>query len=150
MENDIFCKIVSGEIPSVKLWEDDNYLAMLDINPNMEGLSLVIPKKHHDSDLFEMNQIELSEYMEAVRKTVRMIEKGLGVKRVSMVVEGMGINHVHVKLYPLHGLEEKFSETWATNRIFFDKYEGYLSTQLGPKQDTNSLEDTARKIRIYA
>ncbi len=143
---DVFCKIVAGEIPSVKIWEDSKYLAILDINPNTEGVTLVIPKKHYDSDIFEMSDQEIADYMNAVRKTVKMLESGLGVQRVSMVVEGMGINHVHVKLYPLHGLEEKFTEMWADERIYFDQYQGYLSTQLGPEKSLEELEITAERI----
>lgn len=147
MEDDIFCKIVAGELPSVKLWEDSKFLAILDINPNTEGLTLVIPKKHYDSDIFNMTDEEIVEYMSAARKTVKMLEKGLGVKRVSMVVEGMGVDHVHIKLYPLHGLEQKFIEMWAPEKVYFDKYEGYLSTQLGPQKSINDLEMVAKKIR---
>jgi len=144
---DIFCKIVAGEIPSTKVWEDDKFLAILDINPNMEGLTLVIPKKHYDSDIFAMSKADVEEYMEAVKKVVTMLEKGLGVQRVSMVVEGMGVNHVHIKLYPLHGLDEKFTEMWAPERVYFDKYEGYLSTRLGPQKSSEELERVAEKIR---
>ena len=45
----IFCKIAKGEIPSVKIWEDKKHIAILDINPNTEGMTLVIPKKHYES-----------------------------------------------------------------------------------------------------
>jgi len=62
-----------------------------------------------------------------------LLEKSLGVKRVAVVMEGLGVNHAHIKLYPLHGLDEKFKETWAKEKIFFEKYEGYISTQLGPQ-----------------
>ena len=62
-------------------------------------------------------------------------------------MEVMGINHARIKLYPLHGLGEKFKETWAKERIFFEKYEGYISTELGPKADLNELKKMAGKIR---
>ncbi|MCD6444824.1 hypothetical protein J7L70_07495 [Candidatus Bathyarchaeota archaeon] len=71
--------------------------------------------------------------MAAAKKVAKILERGLSVKRVAMVMEGMGINHAHIKLYPLHGLKEKFEETWAKERVFFEKYEGYISTQLGLK-----------------
>jgi histidine triad (HIT) family protein len=146
MADDIFCKIVAGEIPSVKLWEDEKYMAFLDVNPNTEGMTLVIPKKHYDSDIFEMGREELSEFLEAVRKTVKMLERGLKVRRVSMVVEGMGVNHLHVKLYPLHGLDEKFREMWPPEKIYFEKYEGFLTTQLGPQKSLEELQELAKRI----
>ena len=50
----VFCKIASGEFDSAKIWEDDNFLAVLDLNPNVKGMTLVMPKKHFDSDAFLM------------------------------------------------------------------------------------------------
>jgi len=143
----IFCKIVAGDIPSVKVWEDEEFIAILDINPNMEGLTLVIPKGHYDSDPTDMPGEIYTKLFLATKLVAKKIERGLGVQRVSIVIEGMGINHVHVKLYPLHGLDEKFTETWAADRIYFEKYEGYISTQLGPEKTQIELEKVADKIR---
>lgn len=147
MEECIFCKIVKGEIPSVKIYEDKDYLAILDIYPNSEGMTLVIPKKHFGSDVFKMPEKDYLELMKVSRKVAKKVEEGLGVKRVAMVMEGMGINHMHVKLYPLHGLKNNFQEMWASEKIYFEKYEGYISTQLGPEKSKEDLEKVAKKIR---
>lgn len=147
MENCIFCKIAKGEISSVKIWEDDNFLAILDINPNTKGMTLVMPKKHFDSYVYDMPDKDYSALMLAAKKVAIILEKGLDVKRVALVMEGMGVNHAHIKLYPIYGLEEKFKEIWAQERKFFDKYEGYVSTQLGPQASTDELEKIAKKIR---
>jgi len=145
--NCIFCKIANGEIPSVKVWEDEKHLAILDINPNTEGMTLVMTKKHFDSDATDMPERDYTKLMLAVKKIAKLLEKGLNVKRVAIVMEGMGVNHVHVKLYPLYGIEEKFKETWAKEKIFFDRYEGYISTQLGPQKSNEELGRVAKKIR---
>jgi diadenosine tetraphosphate (Ap4A) HIT family hydrolase len=147
MNNCLFCKIISGEIPSIKVWEDQNYLAILDLNPNTEGMTLVMPKAHSDSYMFDMADKDISEFVLATKKVSEKIENGLGVARVAMVMEGMGINHVHIKLYPLHGLEEKFTEMWSAEKVFFDHYEGYITTQLGPEKSQEELEKVAKKIR---
>ena len=76
-------------------------------------------------------------------------EKAFGITRVAMVMEGMGINHAHIKLYPLHGVTEKFKEMWASEKVFFEKYEGYISTQLGPKAEMQELKNQAEHIRKY-
>ena len=133
MENCIFCKIVKGEIPSVKIWEDKRHLAILDINPNTKGVTLVMTKKHFDSDATDMPDKDYLELMMATKKVAKLLEKKLKVKRIAIVMEGLGINHVHIKLYPIHGLDEKFKEMWAKDKVFFEKYEGYISTQLGPQ-----------------
>ncbi len=143
----IFCKIGKGEIPSVKIWEDDNFLAVLDINPNTKGMTLVMPKNHFDSYVYDMPDKDYSELFLASKKVAKILEKGLGVKRVALVMEGMGIDHAHIKLYPMYGLEEKFKEMWAKDKKFFDKYEGYISTQLGPEASPDELKEIAEKIR---
>jgi histidine triad (HIT) family protein len=146
-DNCVFCKIVKGIIPAVKIWEDKDHLAILDLNPNTEGMTLVMTKKHYDSYAFDMPDSAYKKYFLAAKKVAKMLEKGLGVHRVCLVMEGMGINHAHIKLYPLHGLSEKFVETWAPQKIYFEKYEGYISTQLGAQKSKEELEKVAEKIR---
>lgn len=146
MTNCIFCKIVNGEIPCFKIWEDENYLAFLDINPNTKGMTLVIPKKHYDSDLFKMEDEEYTNFLLVLKKIVTILKKGLKVKRVAMVMEGMGVNHVHIKLYPLHGLEKDFEKMGTDETVYFDKYEGYISTKLGPKADMEELKRLSEKL----
>ena len=134
MGNCIFCKIVKGEIASVKVWEDKKHIAILDTNPNTKGMTLVIPKKHFDSDATDMPEKEYIDLMVAAKKLAKILEKKLNVKRAAIVMEGLGINHVHIKLYPIYGLDEKFKETWASEKVYFEKYKGYISTQLGPQK----------------
>jgi len=143
----IFCKIVQGEIPAVKIWEDNKHLAFLDINPNVEGMSLVIPKEHYDSDATDMPDEAYCELMIAVKKVAKLLERKLNVQRVALVMEGLGVNHVHIKLYPIYGLDEKFKEIWAKDLVYFEKYPGYITTQLGAKKTKEELEKVAEKIR---
>ena len=148
MDNCIFCKIAKGEIPCAKIWEDDKYLAFLDINPNTKGMTLVIPKEHFHSYLFDMPAGKQSEFLGAANKVARMLEKYFKISRVALVMEGMGINHAHLKLYPLHGVTDKFVEMWASEKKFFEKYEGYISTQLGPQADMEELKKLAEEIKL--
>ncbi|MCX6750802.1 MAG: HIT family protein [Candidatus Pacearchaeota archaeon] len=130
MENCIFCKIAKGEIPSVKIWEDEKHLAILDINPNTEGMTLVLTKEHYDSDATEMPDKPYKELMIAAKKVAKILKKKLKVKMVGFVIEGLGVNHVHIKLYPLYKLDE-----------------GYITTQLGPQKSTEELNKIADRIR---
>jgi len=147
MKNCVFCKIVKGEIDSAKIWEDEEFLAILDVNPNTKGMTLLLTKQHYDSYAFDMPEDIYQRFMGATKKVAKILEKGLGVKRVAMVMEGMGINHAHIKLYPLYGISDKFEEMWAKEKVFFDKYEGYISTQLGPNVDISELKTLAEEIR---
>jgi diadenosine tetraphosphate (Ap4A) HIT family hydrolase len=146
MTDCIFCKIINGEIPSVKIWEDEKHIAILDINPNTEGMTLVITKEHYDSDATDMPEEDYSNLMIATKKVAKFLEEKLNVKRVAIVMEGLGVNHVHIKLYPIYGLEEKFEEIWVDEKIYFEKYKGYISTQLGPKKSIEELNKIAEKI----
>ena len=81
-------------------------------------MTLVIPKKHFDSYVFEMNDKDYQELMLASKKVARLLDKKLKVMRTAIVMEGLGVNHAHIKLYPIHGLDKKFKETWAKEKIF--------------------------------
>lgn len=147
MSECIFCEIVKGKIPSCKIWENKEYLAILDGFPNTKGQTLVMPKKHFDSYIFDMSDKMYLEFMSVAKEVSKLLEKSLGVQRVALIMEGMGVNHAHLKLYPLHGVDEKFKEMWAKEKIYFDKYEGYLSTQMGPTPNREDLIKLAEKIR---
>jgi histidine triad (HIT) family protein len=145
-KNCVFCKIIEGKLPSLKVWEDKKHIAILDINPNTKGVTLVITKSHYDSDATDMPDKEYIDLMIATKKVAKLLENKLKVKRVAIVMEGLGINHVHIKLYPIHGLDEKFKEMWAKDKKFFERYEGYISTQLGPQKSMEELKEIAERI----
>ena len=95
-EDCIFCKIIKGQIPSAQIWEDEEFLAILDISPNTRGMTLVLAKSHHDSDVFGMPDDVYQKFWLAAKKVVKLLEKALAVQRVAAVMEGMGVNHAHI------------------------------------------------------
>jgi histidine triad (HIT) family protein len=123
----LFCKIIDGKIPSVKIWEDDGFFAFLDINPVNTGHTLVIPKTHHD-DIFDMDEDTYSSLFKAARKLGRAVKKAMGSKRVGIVVEGFLIPHVHIHLIPINAGNE-------------------LHTQKQKRVGSEELERIAEKIR---
>jgi histidine triad (HIT) family protein len=104
MENCIFCKIVKGEVPSYKVYEDDNFLAFLDINPESPGHTLVIPKEHHRWvwDLPAGRQVSpnIGEYFEVVRKVAKAQQKAFDTELIHSKIEGMDVHHAHIWIYP--------------------------------------------------
>ncbi len=143
----IFCRIAGGEAPAYKVYEDRDYMAFLDIFPNIEGQTLVIPKKHVESYAFGLGDDELIGIVLASKRTAQLLEKGLGVARVHMVFEGTGVNHLHAKLYPAIGLADKeFEEIIADGTIRFDRYEGYVTTMMGPKATDEELSKVHKRI----
>jgi histidine triad (HIT) family protein len=147
MKNCVFCKIVSGKLESAKIWEDKDFFAILDIYGNTKGQALVITKKHYPSYAFDLPDSFYNRLMIASKKVAKLLDKKLKIKRTAMVMEGMGIDHIHIKLYPLHGLEKKFEERIEKQEVFFDKYPNYATTILGPLHNMKELKKLAAKIR---
>ena len=96
----IFSKIAAGEIPSYKVAEDDNYYAFLDINPMVEGHTLVIPKKEVDYifDLDDETYLGLAAFAKKVAVAIR---RAIPCQRVGVAVLGMEVPHTHIHLVPL-------------------------------------------------
>ena len=105
MKNCIFCKIVKGEIPCIKIWEDENYLSFLDVNPLTPGHSLLIPKKHTDY-IFDLEDGEYCDLMKNTKKVAQLLKFKLNPKRVGMIVEGLEVPHVHVHLIPINKMSD--------------------------------------------
>ncbi len=136
----IFCKIIKGELPSYRIYEDEKFLAILDIFPNTKGMSLLITKEHYDSYAADMNDNLFSDFFLTAKKICKLIDNKLGVSRTAIVMEGMGINHAHLKLYPLHGIGKEFIPMIPDEKIFFENYPGYVTTLLGDKASDDELK----------
>ena len=140
MTDCIFCKIANNESPCFKIWENDDFMAFLDIMPNVKGQTLLVPKKHYESDLFQINDEKFYwKLMMAAKEVIDMLKKSLKVQRVWMIMEGMWVNHLHLKLYPMYWL----GKDWEVNEyhwhVFFDKYPWYLTTQMWDQADMEEL-----------
>ena len=101
----IFTKIISGEIPSYKIYEDDNYFAFLDINPNALGHTLCIPKTEVD-EIFDLDDETLSGLIIFSKKVAHAIKKAVVCKRVGISVIGLEVPHVHVHLIPINTMDD--------------------------------------------
>ena len=95
----IFTKIINGEIPSYKIYEDDKTIAFLDIHPESKGHTLVIPKNEVDK-IYELPAEDYLALMNTVKKLSRHLEKQLGA-RILWKVVGTDVPHAHVHLMPL-------------------------------------------------
>lgn len=150
MNDCIFCKIVKGEAPSHKIWEDENHLAFLSIFPNTKGFSVVIPKKHYPSYAFDLDNDVLTELMLAVKKVAKLLDKKLeDVGRTAMMFEGFGVDHIHAKLFPMHGTAnmKEWQQLKSNVDKYFHRYEGYISSHDYKKADDTELVKLAKKIR---
>lgn len=101
----IIQSIVNNTIPSYKIWEDEHFLAFLDINPINKGHTLLVPKVGGDY-LFELDDEVYGALMLRAKFLSHVIKEALDAPRVGIAVEGFGIAHVHVHFVPLYNGNE--------------------------------------------
>jgi histidine triad (HIT) family protein len=135
MEDCLFCKIVSGEVPSQKVYEDSETMAFLDINPVNPGHTLIIPKRHFDN-IEEIPETVLCNVIMTVKKVGKALKQGLGVKGYNLQVNNDPIAvriipHIHVHVIPR--LEDDGLKLWPQG-----EYRG------------GEMSDVAGKIRSAA
>jgi len=148
-KNCIFCKIVRGEAPCHTIWEDSEHLAFLSIFPNTEGFSVVVTKKHYPSYAFDLKDIVLKNFIVAVKKVARLLDSKLSdVGRTGMIFEGFGVDHVHAKLFPMHGTKLKeWKPIKSDIEKYFTVYEGYISSHDYKKANDQQLSKLAELIK---
>jgi histidine triad (HIT) family protein len=105
MPDCLFCKIVSDELPSLKLWENEQFLVFMNINPVVTGHILLIPKEHFDK-VFELPELLYTELFATAKKLSEPLQRAMGSARTGMVVEGFGVAHAHVHLMPVNKARE--------------------------------------------
>ena len=130
----IFTRIASGEIPSYKVAESEDYFAFLDINPLVKGHTLVIPRNVEDDYLFHLDEVTYEGLWAFARKVALAIKAAIPCQRVGVAVLGMEVPHTHIHLIPLQSeadmdfrkdrpklTPEEFAETAAAILSEFNK-----------------------------
>lgn len=146
----VFCKIVAGELPCHTVWESNSHLAFLSIFPNTDGVTVVIPKRHIPSYVFDMSDEEMTALVVAAKTVARGIDAALAdVGRCALVFEGFGVDHVHAKLFPMHGTAamEQWKPIESGKTEFFETYPGYISSHDADRADDAHLATIAATIR---
>jgi len=132
----LFCKLVSGEIPSKKIYDDQDVFAFLDINPRNPGHTLVIPKKHHLT-MLDMSADDVGKLFRGVRAVAEAVKNGTNADGLSIVqsngkAAGQVVNHVHVHIIPRYMSEGPIS------------LEGVLGVKKMPEETLNKVVDAIK------
>jgi len=130
MEDSIFTKIVKGEIPSHKVYEDDRVYAFLDIHPVQPGHTLVIPKKQVKY-VWDMDDEDYQAFMAAAKKIATHMREVLDKPYVGQAVVGLDVPHAHVHLIP-----------FATNEEF------HADPDMTADPDHEALAEIAKKLAL--
>ena len=148
-----FCEIAAGRLETLGVfWEDDHFMAFLSIDPNTEGFSCVIPKEHYGSDVMKMEDTMLQQFILAAKKCTQLLENTFpDVGRVGILMEGTGIDHAHIKLFPMHGTGHMKRGEWKQytpdKQFWFDVYEGWISSGAGPMAESKDLRMLSDRIK---
>lgn len=110
MENCIFCSIIKGDIPSFKIYEDDDFLAFLDIAPGTKGHTLIIPKEHA-ATLEDLSDDKASKILILAKKIVKAMKEVHGFTNYNIIqnngkIAGQTVDHYHMHIIPRYSIEE--------------------------------------------
>ena len=115
----IFSQIVNGEIPCYKVYEDDEFLAFLDVFPVAKGHVLVIPKKETDY-IFDIEDQSYTRMWQFAKKISKALRLSVSCERIGISVIGLEVAHAHIHLLPINSLEDM---NFSKSKINFSKQE---------------------------
>ncbi|KAF2144533.1 uncharacterized protein K452DRAFT_295965 [Aplosporella prunicola CBS 121167] len=117
----IFCKIIKGEIPSMKIFESDKVFAFLDIGPLSKGHSLIIPK-HHGAKLTEIPDEQLSEILPVAKRIAKALDcPDYNVLQNNGRIAHQVVDHVHFHVIPKPNETEGLGISWPTREANKDE-----------------------------
>ena len=152
-ESCIFCKIIKNEMPCHLVDENEDFMAFLTIFPNTLGATVVMPKKHYPSYAFDLEDDVLTGLMLYTKQIAKKLDHFFeDVGRTAMVFEGFGVDHIHAKLFPMHGtkqMHENWKQVSSNVDKYFDQYEGYISSHDFKRADDGELAKLAEGIRDF-
>ena len=121
----VFCSIIKGDIPSKKVYEDDDTLAILDISQTTLGHTLVMPKKHYENFL-EMPKEEFADLMEKTQTIAKQVVENLEAKGCNILINtnevaGQSVMHTHVHIIPRYDENDTISIAFNENKFDLDE-----------------------------
>lgn len=140
----LFCKIIDQKIPSAKFFDNADFIAILDIFPNTKGQTLVIPKNHTTSNVFEADFELVHKGLDTCKLVANILTKQLNPSRIALVTEGVFVDHLHFKLYPIYSendfMEHENNSGFEGSPVYFEKFPGYITTKGGPQASQEDLD----------
>lgn len=124
----VFTRIISGEIPSYKIAEDDRFYAFLDISPLAKGHTLVVPKQETDY-IFDIDDAQHKDFWDFAKRVAKAVKSAVPCKRIGIAVIGLEVPHAHIHLIPMNKVSDM---NFASPKLSFPSAE---------------MEEIAQKIR---
>ncbi|RAL00456.1 HIT family protein, partial [Aspergillus ibericus CBS 121593] len=148
-DTNLFARIIRGELPQWRVWEDEHHVAFLTPFPNTPGFTVLVPRVHLGSDILGLERAAFERLMGAAYTVGRVLMEALGLRTCGMVFEGFEIDYAHVKLIPVAGDGDGDADAEGGEReVFRETYPGYVSSLPGPEvEDYGELVRMAGEIR---
>lgn len=132
-DNCIFCKIINGDIPSRRIYEDENFVVMMDVSPASKGHSLLLPKEHY-ANVFEMPDELLEELLKVAKKVAAQMKEALQADGINLLqnngeAAGQTVFHYHMHLIPRYEGEAPIL-TWEPKSYAAEEMDEIKSTIL--------------------
>jgi diadenosine tetraphosphate (Ap4A) HIT family hydrolase len=143
----IFDKIVSGEMKSWTVWEDDEYIAFLTPFPNTPGHTVVTKKVNPGDYIFSVDERSFVGIMNAAKIVAKKLEKAFSTNRVGVLFDGTGVPHLHAQLVPFHANLSVDPEKAAVIKKDNPQYAHHLTAADGPKMDEAELDRYQKMIK---
>ena|ERR1043165_7563933 len=147
MTDCIFCRIVAKTEPAWVVYEDDHHIAFLTPFPNTPGFTVLAPKEHLPSDVLGLGEKQYLDLLKTAKDLAAILNQKLQTKRTGLIIEGMGVDHAHIKLIPMHGIDSgDWKPILSDSSEFSETYNGYLTTHDGPRMSNEALDAIKNKI----
>ncbi|XP_061130703.1 uncharacterized protein LOC133151566 isoform X1 [Syngnathus typhle] len=146
-----FSRIVRGEEPQWRVWEDEAHVSFLTPFPNAPGFTVLVPRRPLPSAIFRLRESDYEGLVLAARKVSHLLEKGLGAWGVGLIFEGFEINYAHAKLIPLLQLPSAGDGNHSVQPAppqCVSSYPGYVTSEDGPEASLESLEEMYAKMTL--
>ncbi|KAJ3415921.1 hypothetical protein HDV05_003762 [Chytridiales sp. JEL 0842] len=141
-DENLFAKIVRGELDQWRVWESETHVAFLTPFGNTPGFTVVVPRKHLGSDIFALSEKEYVGMVDAAFDVAQCLKAAFDVEQVGMIFEGYEIDYAHVKLIPCHKPVVSQSEVAE----FHQTYPGFVTSQLGARVFGDNLDALSSKL----
>ncbi|TRM66565.1 hypothetical protein BD626DRAFT_483101 [Schizophyllum amplum] len=137
-DTNLFARIVRGEEEQWRIWENETHVAFLTPFGNTVGYTVVVPRRHTSSDVFQLAEADYEGLIRAVHSVLVVLKKAFDTKTVGVFFEGFEIDYTHAKLIPAHG-EGPEVKSDIERAELYDTYPGFLTTQAGPAANKKEL-----------
>ena len=137
-DSNLFAKIVRGELEQWRVWESPTHVAFLTPWANTPGYTVLVPRAHLSSDIFNLSDTDYNDLSEAIFDCAALLKRALDVDRVGLIFEGMEVNYAHAKLIPIP--RERVQQDIQIEQ-YIGSYAGFVSS----KQCSEAAEVSSSK-----